>query len=224
MKQYKNKIEFKYKKKILEIKKKFETKDGKNYKDIKDSSKQKEVEIIEKAKDKIEDLKKKYPGVEMDKNFKEKIDSMFVYAVNVKDYVKSMFFFEKKKKKNSEIHLEIIKNDKTEKYSEELDKIKNDKDYDLYQNLLNEVKSMCQITEKDNEIFIYLENLKNNKIKETEDYFNLNDEKKIINNIENIKNMETNNINIIKNEEDEKDEKDENDEDDTLLSPILNCE
>jgi len=200
-KQYKNKIEFKYKQNIIEMKKLFRAKEKKQYQEIKNSSDKKEGEINEKTRNNIDNLKKEYPQFKDDSYFSKQIDSVLGFATNVTDIFKTILFYNKKKKKNSEIRLEIINNYKYEIYMKKLDEISNNNEKDLYDNLLNEVKSLCQLNEKDKQLYSEMENLKNKKIKEAEDYFkNLSlDEIELINNEENIKNKEVNKYIIINN-------------------------
>jgi len=79
-----------------------------------------------------------------------------------------------------------------------LEEISNNNEKDLYDILLNEVKSLCRLKEKDKQLYSEMENLKNKKIKETEDYFNnLNLDEN------NVKNKEENKYIIINNKDDE---------------------
>ena len=170
--------------KVMKMKEQFRSKKkrDKKFREIIETSEEREKEVMNIIRNDTEALEQKYPQYKENTFIQKKVNSLKKFGLKVKTIFKTVFYDESKKKKtNSQIRLEIINDHNYKEYLKELDSIQKTKKDLLSQILIDEVYSMCKLNKYDKELFQKIQHIK--------------DEEK-----ENLKNEISNNLNLENNE------------------------
>lgn len=152
----KEKLKLKHYQNLIKMKKTFREKTKtKSYEKIKEESDKKENDIKDETEKKITKLQKDYEEFKDNSFIEKKIQSVYSLVSDIKDAFKFVISFggNNKEKSQNDIMMKIINNLRYKQYLEELDDIEKFNKKKLFKILKNEIRQMCELTNKDNDIF-----------------------------------------------------------------------